>query len=202
MPIPATLADLDPTPANNSPLGSEPPFPDLDDYLRAHAAFIAQVNAAISAEQTARTNALNAMWPVGSIYINASSPTNPAAFLPGTWAQLTSGFLYPQGSPASGAAGATGGEVNHTLSPAEMPGHQHTGTTSWNGDHAHSYSYEGAYPTGYGLEGGNGSVVGKSGTTSTNGGHNHTFTTDPAGGGAAHNNMPPYLTVYMFKRVS
>jgi hypothetical protein len=202
MPIPTTLADLDPVAGNNFPLGSEAITPNLDDFLRAHAAFIAQVRDLLTAETAARTAALNAMWPVGSIYINASSAANPATFLPGTWTQLTSGFLYPQGSPSSGAAGATGGEVNHTLSPAEMPWHQHAGTTSWNGDHAHSYSYEGVYPTGYGLEGGNGSVVGKSGTTSTNGGHNHTFTTDPAGGGAAHNNMPPYHTVYMFKRTA
>lgn len=41
MPVPASINDLSTTAASNSPGGGENPFPDLDNYLRAHAAFIA-----------------------------------------------------------------------------------------------------------------------------------------------------------------
>lgn len=46
MPVPTSITDLSTTAASNSPAGSEMVFPSLDDYLRAHAAFIAQLNAA------------------------------------------------------------------------------------------------------------------------------------------------------------
>jgi len=45
MPVPA-ITDLSTTAASNSPAGADAVFPNLDDYLRAHAAFIAQLNAA------------------------------------------------------------------------------------------------------------------------------------------------------------
>ena len=41
MPVPASINDLSTTAASNSPGGGENPFPDLDNYLRAHASFIA-----------------------------------------------------------------------------------------------------------------------------------------------------------------
>ena len=44
MGVPATLADLDPIAANNSPSGSDPIGTNLDDYLRSHAAFIKQIS--------------------------------------------------------------------------------------------------------------------------------------------------------------
>lgn len=44
MPVPSTVNDLDPTASNNSPAGSEPIGPDLDAYLRSHAAIIRQVS--------------------------------------------------------------------------------------------------------------------------------------------------------------
>lgn len=43
MPVPSSIDDLDPVASDNSPAGSEQVFPNLDNYLRAHAAFIAQV---------------------------------------------------------------------------------------------------------------------------------------------------------------
>ena len=46
MPVPTSITDLSTTAASNSPAGSDAIFPNLDDYLRAHAAFIAQLNAA------------------------------------------------------------------------------------------------------------------------------------------------------------
>lgn len=43
MPVPASINDLSTTAGSNSPGGGENPFPDLDNILRAHASFIAQL---------------------------------------------------------------------------------------------------------------------------------------------------------------
>ena len=48
MPVPALITELSVTAANNSPPGGEDVFPQLDNYLRAHAAFIAQVQRHVS----------------------------------------------------------------------------------------------------------------------------------------------------------
>lgn len=47
MPVPSTIADLDAVAANNSPAGSDSAKGTVDDFLRAHAAFIKQNNVAI-----------------------------------------------------------------------------------------------------------------------------------------------------------
>lgn len=86
---------------------------------------------------------LDICYPVGSIYQSTKS-TNPGTFLGGTWTQLKDRFLLGAGSKA---AGATGGEENHTLTVAEMPSHNHSGTTdeikygtNWNPGNDWSYS--------------------------------------------------------------
>ena len=38
--------------------------------------------------------------------------------------------------------------------------------------------------------------------TGSGGAHTHSGTTNGAGGNGKHNNMPPYLTVYMWKRTA
>lgn len=47
MPVPSVLADLSVTAGLNNPPGGEDVFPQLDNYLRAHAAFIAQLRQSI-----------------------------------------------------------------------------------------------------------------------------------------------------------
>ena len=79
-------------------------------------------------------------------------------------------------------AGTTGGEATHTLTVDEMPSHQHTITV-----------HTGGNPDGW-------SDYGRSYWSNVWG------TSDPStslvGGGQAHNNMPPYLVVYAWRRVS
>ena len=132
------------------------------------------------------------VYPVGAIYMSASS-TSPASLFGGTWEQIQNRFLLAAGS--SYAAGDTGGEATHTLTANEIPSHTHAlrANTSW----------------------GNSETLGawaqyvNSGTLSDVGSSGGTITTSyyydvarPTGGSVAHNNMPPYLVVYVWKRTA
>lgn len=118
---------------------------------------------------------LQAIFPVGSIYFNSISNTNPATLFGfGTWVAIQDRFLIGAGN--SYAVAATGGEATHVLTVAEMPSHTHPNTTpslwqdSTSGGDSHYYG-----------------PLGNSGA---------------AGGGAAHNNMPPYVAVFIWKRTA
>ena len=115
------------------------------------------------------------VYPVGSIYISVNS-TSPASLFGGRWEILNDVFLLAAGSYAN--AGTFGGEAVHTLTVDEMPAH------------SHSVPNMSGYDTGV-------EWVGQSGTAAP-----QTRNTAINGGGAAHNNMPPYLAVYMWKRVA
>lgn len=155
-----------------------------------------------------KATVIDVIYPVGSIYMSMSA-TNPATlFGVGTWARISQGRMLLGADDSTYKAGATGGEATHALTAAEMPAHSHTGTTSTNGDHTHQVSrnidLSSADPNG---EGGSCDTIcnydgGINFKTSTAGNHNHTFTTNNAGGGAAHNNMPPYLVCYIWQRTA
>ena len=115
------------------------------------------------------------VYPVGSIYLSVNA-TSPASLFGGTWERIEDRFLLAAGS--TWAAGETGGEAVHTLTVDEMPAH------------SHSVPNMSGYDTGT-------AWVGQNGTAAS-----QTRSTDINGGGAAHNNMPPYLAVYMWKRVA
>ena len=132
------------------------------------------------------------MYPVGSIYMSVNS-TSPASLFGGTWEQLKDRFLLGAGSAY--AAGSTGGEATHKLSINEIPSHA-----------GHLYGNAGGL-------GGKGDAKGKwlaeikNNGSSTSYGWNYKNNeyypvNRSLGGNAAHNNMPPYLAVYMWKRVS
>jgi len=160
------------------------------------------------------TGIANLIYPVGSIYMSANS-TSPATLFGGTWERIQDRFLLAAGSTY--AAGGFGGEATHTLTEAELPNHRHTFTTDSAGDHTHSLDRV------LGNSGGNwtgdtagdlsgsgrkfGYIDSKYGVktvtdTGSGGAHTHTGTTNGTGGNGKHNNMPPYLTVYMWKRTA
>lgn len=147
-----------------------------------------------------KATVIDVIYPIGSIYMSMSA-TNPAdLFGVGTWKRISQGRMLLGADDSTYKAGATGGEATHTLTAAEMPAHKHTGTTSTNGAHSHTTKMNsGKYGGGAWMQGG-----GNDGTfnTSTDGNHNHTFTSDNTGGGAAHNNMPPYLVCYIWQRTA
>ena len=149
-------------------------------------------------------------YPVGSIYISTSS-TNPSTIYGGTWER------YGQGKTLVGlnesesefsTVNKIGGEKTHTLSVAEIPSHSHeiifgpdeNGSILFNSSDAvgSMWVYEGEYrfavrkdvtSTSYP------SVISKSNIW------NYPYTAN-VGGSSAHNNLQPYITVYMWKRVS
>lgn len=119
----------------------------------------------------------DAIYPVGSIYLSVSS-ASPASLFGGTWQQIKDTFLLAAG--ASYAAGSSGGEAAHTLTVDELPAHSHTlSMASTDASNASYARY--AYSTNINAKTG---VIGST------------------GGGAAHNNMPPYLAVYAWKRTA
>ena len=133
------------------------------------------------------------VYPVGSIYLSVNS-TSPASLFGGTWEQLKDRFLLGAGSAY--AAGSTGGEAAHTLSINEIPSHAghlygNAGGVNGKGDAKGAWLKEininSSLTTSYGW----------------NYKNNEYYPANRSlGGGAAHNNLPPYLAVYMWKRVS
>lgn len=142
---------------------------------------------------------LNA-YPVGSIYMSVNS-TNPGELFGGTWEQIQGRFLLGQGSGYS--AGTVGGEASHALSDNEMPSHRHWITSA-------------AYDDGNGSgTGGNSQYYGlwadAGGYSADDSWGNYGRYSAWAGGNGsgqahrdvvAHNNMPPYLVVYIWKRTA
>jgi hypothetical protein len=120
---------------------------------------------------------LQAVYPVGSIYLSTVSTNPNTLFGFGTWTACAEGrVLVGVGtSDAAYAAAATGGESTHALTEAEGPQHRHgVAITST-------------------LGGGGGSAQPGAGTEGYS-----TY----SGSGTAHNNMPPYLVVYIWERTA
>lgn len=126
--------------------------------------------------------------PIGSIYISVNS-TNPSTYFGGTWVQIKDRFLLCCGNTYS--AGSTGGEATHKLTTSEMPSHGHDlvygSKTSTSGL---VVSYVGSGYNSLSLD--NWSWVAS--------GVRQNIYARNEGGDQAHNNMPPYLAVYVWKR--
>ena len=129
-------------------------------------------------------NLISLIYPIGSIYMSVNN-TDPSTFLGGEWEQIEDRFLLASGQTYT--AGSTGGEATHTLTTNEMPSHRHTAGT-YDG-----YSIENQ---GFGNGSTQGIKINLSSSTSTT-----RIRTNYEGGGQAHNNMPPYLAVYVWKRI-
>lgn len=115
-------------------------------------------------------------FPVGAIYISTED-TSPSQLFGGVWEKIEGVFLL--GSSSSYTNGSTGGEATHTLSLEEIPSHSHEYT------HLTIGSYGGGNAT---------SLLGDR--------LNSEITqTGSVGSSSPHNNMPPYLSVNMWKRI-
>lgn len=123
---------------------------------------------------------LDYCYPVGSYYWTSASD-NPHDLFGGTWEPINGKVLVgvDENDDDFDTPGNTGGEKTHTLTEDEMPSHTHTIPVS---ETEQNY-----------LGGNSGRKVAKINIGSTE-------TSSPAGGGAAHNNMPPYITAYCWRR--
>lgn len=117
-------------------------------------------------------------YPIGAVYLSVTD-ANPAALFGGTWERIGGRFLL--GADSTYAAGSTGGEAAHTLTVDEMPKHNH-GLDNYSsaGNATPFLTVQHQEKIGYG-------------------GNVQTMYT---GGGKSHNNLPPYLTVCMWKRTA
>lgn len=125
-------------------------------------------------------NLMDIIYPVGSVYSSYTS-TSPASRFGGSWTAITGAFPYYN------AGTGTGGSNSHTLIIAEMPSHNHSGTTdeikygtNWNPGNDWSYS-----------------VASRAEFSQTRG-----LVINNAGGGQPHNNMPAYQTLYAWRRTA
>ena len=128
----------------------------------------------------------NKFFPVGSIYMSVQN-TSPASFLGGTWEQILGKFLLASDdvltdgtitTAGSYHIGDSGGEATHTLTVEEMPSHTHSTPVK-----------SGLYTT---IDGSGNTWVPI---------YNNEYV-GYSGGGQAHNNMPPYLVVNIWKRIA
>lgn len=66
----------------------------------------------------------------------SNDPTSPASFIGGTWERIEGKFIM--GASSAYPVGTTGGSATHTQTVAEMPSHNHSGSTGSAGSHSHS----------------------------------------------------------------
>lgn len=153
---------------------------------------------------------LDKIYPVGSLYFNATNSSNPSSLLGfGTWIAFGGGRV-PVGAGTSDqtfTAGATGGESTHQLTTTEMPSHSHGASTDAQGGHDHGFTQDMVSTSGSGSARA-GSASGQqlrwsSGArTDGAGNHGHNVFISNTGGDGAHNNLQPYIVVNIWKRTA
>jgi hypothetical protein len=152
--------------------------------------------------------ALAALYPVGSIYTNATNSTNPGTLLGfGTWTAFAAGRVavgFDSGNALFDTAEETGGSAD-----AIVVSHTHTFSTTTNtaGSHRHVLQFrDGGTGSNNDAVPGSGGNLGATNDAAIapNGSHSHTVsgTTDSTGSSGTNANYQPYITVYMWKRTA
>ena len=123
------------------------------------------------------------IYPIGSIFISIND-TNPFEVMGvGTWEKIEDTFLLAAGTKYKN--GSTGGEDAHVLTINEMP------------KHSHKMKYDSVGWTAIKQSSGTNGIVEYNKSS-----YDGQYSTEEVGNGNAHNNMPPYLVVNMWKRVA
>lgn len=200
-------------------------------YLKQSAISTISVNSAtndgdgneISTTYVKLNELLNKMYPVGAIYTSTVS-TSPSTLFGGTWEAFGQGRVLigagtgtdknnTQKTFAVGETDATG-EYGHTLITDEMPSHTHSvngDTDSANATHSHTINFLGTREANMGSgakcyvrnsqDGGSGFTMQSNSDDATHS-HGINLTSGSTGGGQSHNNIQPYVVVYMWKRTA
>jgi len=150
------------------------------------------------------TSALQAAYPVGSIYMNASNSTTPATLLGfGSWSALGAGQMLLGAGTNSGntfTAGSSGGNY-----APQLLSHTHSATFTGNALGAHSHTLSYGPNGGGGLGGGDlNSTAGPTSTSSVSAGtpSGSVSVANASSGDQTLGNLPPYLVVYMWVRTA
>ena len=170
------------------------------------------------------------IYPVGSIYMSVNS-TDPRTLFGGSWQRIEDTFLLAAGSNHAAGSTGGAETVTLTAAQSGLPAHTHsftqptvnggaeTGAIS-GGAHGHTANYRSVYngSSNYSAVSGTGGTGTTTGAiVNTSGSHTHNLPahTHSVSGGAvgavtggakaaasAHNNMPPYLAVYVWQRTA
>ena len=132
-------------------------------------------NSDAASKQYVDSLVLDKIYPINSIYISYSH-TSPASLFGGTWTRIGSRFLLA--AEAGDAIGEVGGEEEVALTQAQLPNHSHGSVYTGDPD-SKSFTFKWLAP---------------------GAGKNLGYDTVTTGGGAAHNNMPPYVKVSIWRR--
>ena len=201
---------------------------NIDDEVSARTTAIENVNTAINTERDARISADNAInqqltqktteltnkinkntsditsinrtideywktiYPVGSIYVSTSATFNPQTTWGGRWVKTAKGRCLI-GANDTYPLGTTGGEEAHYLTGNEMPPHGHTAGKAA----TFKLSNEGIAASAIDHYGKQFLYIDQSSTSTS-----EVLNTNSTGGGASHNNMQPYLAVYIWERTA
>lgn len=172
---------------------------NLNSDVATNKTAIDNLNTDVSSNKTAIDNLkeqiLQAVYPVGFVYVSITDSRNPADILGfGTWEALPAGYgLVAQGtataedgSTLTFTAGSKSGEFKHRLTVGELAKHKHLtvwgeiGTFPWGDDNDHTHK-------------GNGS------TTDSDNPYPYS---EPVGNDEYHNNVSACIAVYLWKRTS
>ena len=183
----AILNAIDQTKVDKSELDN---YLTIDDYIAGESGGTIDFTSYLKKNEAdilyAPKNIVETIYPIGSIYLSVNDINPNILFGFGTWERIQDKFLLGAGTQF--LPGSEGGEVEHTLTELEMPAHDHEF------DRHQLWRNESVPPS-----------------TSTKGdgyGANnktlpiYTDSTVATGAGEAHNNMPPYLAIYIWKRIS
>lgn len=168
-----------------------------------------------------------AIYPIGAIYTSVVN-TNPSTFIGGNWTAFGSGRTLvgvDTGQTEFDTVEETGGVKTHTLTTNEMPSHTHTQDSHNHTQNSHNHTqdqHRHGVPVDFNNPNIANSIAGEvsqgpataltgyvqtqfttatnQATTATN--QATTATNQNTGGGAAHNNLQPYITVYFWKRTA
>jgi hypothetical protein len=161
------------------------------------------------------TAALSAVYPVGSIYVNAAVSTNPATLLGfGTWTAFGAGRVmvgFDSGDALFDTLEETGGSKD-----AIVVSHTHTTTVSTQSLTGSIVGISESFAGGGGTASGvftktTGNTVGNTpvqndsgdgGGVTFDGSHTHTVTNASTGSSGTNANVQPYITVRMWKRTA
>lgn len=123
-------------------------------------------------------------YPIGAIY-QSTVNTDPSTFIGGTWERFGNGRVLvgvDENDSDFNTPNKTDGEKKHTLTIAEMPSHSHGQVVTANNT---------------------GSAIRRDYDSDGSAGiYSQGVQTEATGGGQAHNNLQPYITVYMWRRTA